>query len=232
MNAIFVGAVRSTGGNNEQRFLLFEHYDTMSQSLAIPDDDRLILSVHYYYTTIRKPDGQWITTQAWEEEDRAYVDAVLAFVQDFMQRTGIPVILDETGIASDTPEAIRYEATRYFYQKAKRLSVPCLWWEDAREDCETVSLGYELISRRWANVDLLEAIMDTVYATSIGTVEITGSSANLRAAADADSGIVGKAKHGERFICLSIADNGWFEIALDTGEVAFVSDQLARLSAD
>ena len=52
-NQTFVDAVRATGGNNEHRFLMVCPYaansgETALAALKLPDDDRLIVSVHAY----------------------------------------------------------------------------------------------------------------------------------------------------------------------------------------
>lgn len=53
LNKAFVDAVRATGGNNQYRFLMVCPYAANSTepalaALELPDDDRLIVSVHAY----------------------------------------------------------------------------------------------------------------------------------------------------------------------------------------
>lgn len=52
---------------------------------------------------------------------------------------------------------------------------------------------------------------------------------NVRAKPDAESARVGKATAGKTYDCLSVADNGWYEIVLEDGTVGFVSQKLATM---
>ncbi len=52
---------------------------------------------------------------------------------------------------------------------------------------------------------------------------------NVRKKSNADSAKVGTAKAGAVYPCLSVADNGWFEIQLENGTVGFVSPKMASL---
>lgn len=52
---------------------------------------------------------------------------------------------------------------------------------------------------------------------------------NVRAKPNADSARVGSAKAGEVYPCLSIADNGWYEIELPNGKTGFISPRKSSL---
>lgn len=52
---------------------------------------------------------------------------------------------------------------------------------------------------------------------------------NVRQKSSADSAKVGSARAGATYPCLSVADNGWFEIQLEDGTVGFVSPKMATI---
>ncbi|MBR1749353.1 MAG: glycoside hydrolase family 5 protein [Ruminococcus sp.] len=85
INQTFVDLVRSTGGNNEQRFLLIAGYNTdiactVDDRFKMPTDsakDKLILSVHYYTPwDYCGTDGvnNWGSIKDYEEQNRLMKD--------------------------------------------------------------------------------------------------------------------------------------------------------------
>jgi aryl-phospho-beta-D-glucosidase BglC (GH1 family) len=167
MNQLFIDAVRSTGGNNEKRFLFFEKFDAVFpqeplESVVVPDDDRIILSLHCYPGY--NQDNNFAPAQQWGAEERSYADRLLQWVADFKTQTGIPVVIDEMATTTDSPHDVRIESAKYFIGKAKDLGVPCYWWEsmNAGSPVSSHALGYDLLSNTWQYPDLLEVIMDAI----------------------------------------------------------------------
>jgi endoglucanase len=103
LNQIFVDTVRSTGGNNEQRYLIVSAYcqdrqKTLSTGFMMPTDtadNKLIVSFHYYDPYQFGIEG---TRSAWgSSSDRQRVDNDFApFKQQYIDKN-IQVIVGECG---------------------------------------------------------------------------------------------------------------------------------------
>jgi len=52
---------------------------------------------------------------------------------------------------------------------------------------------------------------------------------NVRQKNDSESAKIGSAKAGAEYPCLSVEDNGWFQIQLENGDVGFISGKMATL---
>ncbi len=152
-NELFVGVVRSTGGNNARRWLLIPGWNTnIDETIAgfgtsghfrMPPDDRLMVSVHYY-----EPWGfcggengtatQWGSFAA--KPDRANgteTSMALQFnaLRDAFTSKGIPVILGEWGAidkSKDDPDSATYRAyyARKLCENAKRTGVVPVVWDN------------------------------------------------------------------------------------------------------
>lgn len=67
---------------------------------------------------------------------------------------------------------------------------------------------------------------------ALGTVTITGSgSVHVRAGDGTDYASLGKVKPGDTFLSVGQADTGWYKIALDNGQIGFVSPKVVELHA-
>jgi len=69
-----------------------------------------------------------------------------------------------------------------------------------------------------------------VSVSSDMLVRITNSKrVNVRAESDADSARVGYAESKQTYPCLSIAENGWYQIVLDDGTIGYISGKMGKL---
>jgi len=108
-NRVFSDAVRSTGGNNTYRFLVFSGYvtnyrvagDYRDGVFILPNDptpDRQILNFHYY-----RPDGFALhpNTHLWPNNSHGgsmeFVDSLFREFRETFVDNGIPVIIGEMG---------------------------------------------------------------------------------------------------------------------------------------
>jgi len=102
-NQLFVDTVRSSGGNNESRFLLINAFcadnrQALSSGFTMPNDSspgRLILSFHYYAPSEFSINGR---RSAWgTEADRRVIDEDFAPFKSAFIDKNIPVIIGECG---------------------------------------------------------------------------------------------------------------------------------------
>jgi len=127
MNAIFVDAVRKTGGNNEKRLLLlcelFDKPQYRLSKLALPDDRHIGVAPHYYECAF------W---PGWSRDDdwaRGSVDAIFDGMDEFITKTGIPIIITEGAIMSAMPYEDRLDLADYSAERLAELGIPWCWFE-------------------------------------------------------------------------------------------------------
>lgn len=184
LNGVFVDAVRKTGGNNDKRFLMVCPYaancsESALAALQIPDDERVIVSVHAYipYSFALQQNG----SARWLPEKSgcvAEIDKLAEVLDRLFIKNGRAVIIGETGAMSryitekteteGTAEADsktvvnnEYRAlwAEYYFGKFSEIGIPCFWWDNgAFVSGET----FGLMDRRnceWRHPEVVEAIM-------------------------------------------------------------------------
>lgn len=148
INQVFVDTVRSTGGNNANRFLLIAGFNTdiektCDERFVMPRDtaeSKLMLSVHYYNPWNYCGDGttvnHWGTQSEYENQNE-----LLGMMSKFVDE-GIPVVVGEYGvlIEGDNPE--RENTTDFIGNLLDNCDyygyVPLLWDRStlySRTDC-------------------------------------------------------------------------------------------------
>ena len=161
-NQTFVNAVRATGGNNTNRHLVVQAYNTnidigTDPSYVFPSDtvaNRLFFEVHYYdpYTLTLVANGpiwQWGATatnpgavDAWANEP--WVDSEFQKVKSRYIDHGIPVIMGEYGTMSktdlDPTSNYRKLWTQYVTRSAFQHGVVPMWWDDGYSGNHTFGL--------------------------------------------------------------------------------------------
>ncbi|MCL2801380.1 MAG: glycoside hydrolase family 5 protein [Treponema sp.] len=154
LNQIFTNAVRGTGGNNSQRYLLYYGYNTSHtiagnnyRNFSLPTDSaglgRQIVGFHFYFPY---EFTMLATTHTWDNrENRRNIDnSFAAFKTNFIDR-GIPVIIGEFGAAryiryasnsgsyraANAPAAHqnRLNYIEYFVRKARENGLVPIYWD-------------------------------------------------------------------------------------------------------
>lgn len=155
-NQIFIDTVRSSGGNNDKRWVLIPGwntnigYTTESKGFVIPTDDnctadgnRIMISVHYYdpYNFTLDENASSATTEwgkyavenydNWGQED--YADSQFKKLYDEYVSKGYPVIIGEMGCLdkshlSDSNTAYRAYWYEYIVHSMKNNGcIPVMW---------------------------------------------------------------------------------------------------------
>ncbi|MGN1147051.1 MAG: glycoside hydrolase family 5 protein [Lachnospiraceae bacterium] len=159
---VFVDAVRATGGNNTLRHLMIPGYAASSSSTALraivlPDDDKLIVSVHAYipYNFALNTAG----TATWNEDTKD-IDTLMGLLDELFISQGVPVIIGEFGAMNKENEAERVEWATYYVTKAKEIGVPCVWWDNNTFTGEGENFGLlDRTTLEFPYPDLLNALM-------------------------------------------------------------------------
>lgn len=156
LNVVFVETVRSTGGGNATRYLLICPYANISgeealQGLILPDDGRLMVSVHMYdpYAFCQQEDGlaEWDTPETRERIAEAFARMNRLFVEK-----GVPVILTEFGCKDRGNPAARVSWAAYYRKQAGQYGIHCFWW-----DCGEYGL-LDREKKTWKYPELVEAL--------------------------------------------------------------------------
>lgn len=137
-NAAFVETVRASGGNNALRHLMIPPYaasswDTPLSELVLPDDDKVIVSVHAYlpYSFALADKAQ--ATDQWSADnanDTRDIDHLFELLNELFIKNGRAVIIGEFGTRNRMNTAPRAECARYYVGKATEVGIPCVWWDN------------------------------------------------------------------------------------------------------
>ncbi|GAA6412029.1 glycoside hydrolase family 5 protein [Blautia coccoides] len=183
-NQIFVDTIRSSGGQNDKRFLIVPGYNTNIDYTAgnygfqLPMDtasNKLMVSVHYYdpYDFCLNEDNDAVYgwgqsavdsndgAVSWHVESN--VQASMQLLQNKFTSKGIPVFVGEYGAADKSfAHAENEDYRRYFYEYVCKAikdigGVPCCW-----DNGWTGNYGFAIFNRTTNTVihqDLVDAIM-------------------------------------------------------------------------
>ncbi len=131
-NKVFINTVRAAGGSNPYRMLMIPGYAANCtvgiRHVEVPENDnRVIISVHAYepYEFALKPDGR----SAWNQDTTA-IDNLMGDLQTLFIDKGIPVIIGEFGAMNRENESERSQWAAYYVGAAKKIGVPCIWWDN------------------------------------------------------------------------------------------------------
>lgn len=181
-NKIFTETVRQTGGENTHRWLLIPGWNTNIEYTAgdygfeIPDDERLMVSVHYYdpYNFTLDDNPYTATTEwgilaaqnfdSWGGED--YVDSMMEKLHDTFIIRGIPVVIGEFGAEnkqhlSENFPYFRIRWTEYVIRSAMRRGIVPVYWDNGYNG----DFGFGIIDRATYEItqpELLGAMIDAI----------------------------------------------------------------------
>ena len=103
-----IKAIRATGGNNAKRQIMVSPYGAnidAATTLVLPDDDKLIVSVHSYdpYNFCLAPDDSKYVDYDWgTQADKDAISTTFAKIKTRFVDKGIPIILGEWGASCRT----------------------------------------------------------------------------------------------------------------------------------
>lgn len=155
----FVDTVRKSGGNNKYRTLIVTTHsasidETSVKDLIVPNDDRVIVSIHYYspydFAGNESDVNTWGT-----DEDKANLDKGFKLLSDTFISKGIPVIIGEFGTVDKNNDDVRANYFNYYIQSAKSYGITCFVW-DNNDDFGLLNRN----SNIWENDNLITSMMN------------------------------------------------------------------------
>ncbi len=135
LNADFVSAVRSTGGNNSDRALMVPTYAASMEyaamsALELPDDDNLIVSIHAYSPynfTMNTGSG---STSTYTDAMRSELEAIFKNISNVFISKGIPVCIGEFSSSNKNNLSERVKWAEHYAACAKKLGISCVLWDN------------------------------------------------------------------------------------------------------
>ena len=135
LNELFVSTVRSTGQNNESRFLMICPYchrveDDALKELKLPDDDRLIVAVHLYEPSDFCLDAN--SGKNWGTDTNALrgMEQKFSLLNDYFVSKSIPVVITELGCVDKGNMQDRIRWTQDFVGYCHKYGISYLWWDN------------------------------------------------------------------------------------------------------
>lgn len=134
LNATFVQTIRESGGNNPYRILMIPGYAANCwegiKHLEVPEDDKIIVSVHAYepydFALNKQGRGTW-------NQDTSNIDNIMNSLDTLFISKGIPVVIGEFGAMYKEVEGNEEERAQwaeYYVREAAKIGVPCIWWDN------------------------------------------------------------------------------------------------------
>lgn len=152
LNQAFVDAVRNTGGNNKERYLMISGYrggcnDQILDAIEIPErEEHILVSVHTYdpYDFAQNTEG----TNVWnidDSEDREALNRDVEAMLEFISEKKVPVVLTEFGARNKQNEEAREAWSSYYVTKLQNAGISYLWWDDIYKNAQSES--YAILDR-------------------------------------------------------------------------------------
>ena len=167
-NAAFVETVRNSGGNNKLRHLMVTPYaassmDKVLNDFAVPDDDKVIVSIHAYLPyTFALADNAQATTE-WSVDNPADtndIDMLMANLKDRYLDKGRAVIIGEMGTRNRMNTEARAQCARYYSEAAHNAGIPICWWDNNAFVGGGENFGlFDRKTFEWRYPDIISALM-------------------------------------------------------------------------
>lgn len=136
LNFDFVNVIRSLDGNNATRYLLIPTYSATGykkfiDSMAVPNDERVIVSIHDYYEYEFCLHTENTKKTEWgSDKEKKRIDEYIEYIGETFVKNNIPVMFTEFGCVDKKNDSQRAEWIEYTMKKAAEYNIPCLWWDN------------------------------------------------------------------------------------------------------
>lgn len=165
LNQAFVDTVRTSGGNNDKRFLMVPSYAAnvdfaFNSSFSMPEDsaEKLMLSIHAYtpYDFAGNPNGysDWDGSKNYEFNFMGKLKAL--FVNE-----GYGVVIGEFGATNKGNDKARITWGKNYTGKAQSFGIPCIIWDNGATGIGEENFGV-------INRDKLELSFPDLFDAYIG----------------------------------------------------------------
>ncbi len=162
-HAAAVSAIRNTGGNNADRYLMISPYAASSiqltiDDLVLPTSQNLIVSVHNYFPYPFALAQENFATQWGSDAEKEALDKELDRVVEKFIQNGIPVVLGEWGSLHHNNVSERVKHAAYFARGCIERGICPVWWDNGNAQ------EFGLINRssnQWIYPEIPKAIIES-----------------------------------------------------------------------
>lgn len=171
LNFDFVETIRGLGGNNKLRHLMIPGYAASSSSAAlkaikVPDDDKIIVSVHAYSPYNFALNTGSGSTDKWLAQSPSHINEIDRIADDiktlFIDK-GVAALIGEFGAVNRNNELYRADWIKYYVARMKQIGVSCVLWDNGAFNGGGENFGF--FDRRTLTFrfpKMLEAAMEAV----------------------------------------------------------------------
>lgn len=150
LNLAALEAIRNSGGNNENRYVLIPTYAASGleenvAALKLPDDKRVIVSVHYYFGTAHQSEFA-DNEKVWRISEKLSLYKTFRKMFDCFIARGYGVCKSEFGWTDRAHPENLAENAKYYVELCERFGFSCLVWDNGSSfgiiDRENLSILY------------------------------------------------------------------------------------------
>lgn len=176
LNQVFVDTVRSSGGNNADRYLLVPGYDASlqgatNQYFTLPNDiegneNKILVEVHAYtpYAFALQAPSESGSTDQWSldsSSSTSEIDNLMDSLYNKYTKNGIGVVIDEFAARDKGNNTqARVDFATYYIAAARARGITCCWWDNNAFTGDGENMG--LLRRRVGSFlypELVEGLM-------------------------------------------------------------------------
>ena len=134
LNFAALETIRNSGGNNAQRYVMIPTYaasglEENMQALELPDDDRVMVSVHYYYGTAHQ--SEFLDAEKkWTLADKTEMYKTFRNMYKYFISKGYGVVEGEFGWTDRENLENLAENAKYYVELAGKFGIPCAVWDN------------------------------------------------------------------------------------------------------
>lgn len=134
LNEAALRAIRESGGNNGKRYIMIVTYAARYEAkpvkaLRLPDDERVLVSIHFYYGTAHESEFYDCERKLSLKEKAEMYKYFRSFYKAFIKK-GYGVVIGEFGWTDRTHLENLSEKAEFFIETANSFGMPCLVWDN------------------------------------------------------------------------------------------------------
>ena len=165
LNFAALEAIRSSGGKNAERYVLLPTFaasglDENIDALRLPEDDRVIVSIHYYYMTAHQSEFA-DNERVWNIREKIDLYKTFRLMADRFIGEGYGVCKSEFGWTDRENLDNLAENASFYVGLAEKFGIPVMVWDNGITDGKEI-YSFGLIDRNELKVvypEYLEAIV-------------------------------------------------------------------------
>lgn len=172
-NLAVVNTIRSTGGNNQSRFIMVPTLAASTTSVAVDDliipnnDKNVIVSLHmyspYFFAMDKNGTADWGT-----DAEKSALDSEFNAIANKFVKKGQAVVIGEFGTINKDNKSSRTAHAEYYVKAAKSRHITPIWWDNGQFTVKE-SDSYGLINRNTLNLscpEIIAALMKGANSTT------------------------------------------------------------------